>query len=77
MTVVTRALLPRQFLARAFSSKANTIKVDGNSLKLNELIALGDFSNPIELTADAWTAVQASRNVIETVLENDQVVYGM
>lgn len=53
------------------------IKIDGNSLTLNDIIAVARGYEKVCLTEEAEKKVVASRKIIDEIVENDKVVYGV
>jgi histidine ammonia-lyase len=52
------------------------IALDGNSLTLDDLVAVAVDGAGVSLTADARTRVDAARRIVETVARGDQPAYG-
>lgn len=53
------------------------IKIDGNSLTLNDIIAVARCNEKVCLTKEAEEKVIASRKIIDGIVENSKVVYGV
>ena len=51
--------------------------LDGNSLSTDDLLQLGRGRYKINITKEAEAKVNASREVIENIVKNNQVVYGI
>lgn len=54
-----------------------TIYIDGNSLKLEDIIKVARENNKVELTEEAKVEVQKSRRIVDDIVENSKVVYGV
>lgn len=54
-----------------------TIYIDGNSLKLEDIIKVARENNKVELTEEAKVEVQKSRRIVDNIVENSKVVYGV
>jgi len=52
------------------------IKLDGNTLTSTE-IALVSMGEKVEVATDAWPKIDASRSVVEGILERGETVYGI
>lgn len=55
----------------------NTVVIDGNSLTLEQLGAVAKLSCKVELHEGARKRVEESRKIVERIVENDEVVYGI
>ncbi|MBT4066661.1 MAG: histidine ammonia-lyase [Euryarchaeota archaeon] len=53
-----------------------SIKLDGNTLSTTE-IALVAMGETVEVAADAWLKIEASRSVVDGILERSETVYGI
>ncbi|MBN1224703.1 MAG: histidine ammonia-lyase [Candidatus Aminicenantes bacterium] len=53
------------------------VNLDGNSLVLEDLIAIGNKKMKVALSQKAKENVQAARKVVDKILEENQVVYGV
>lgn len=53
------------------------VYLDGESLTADELVKLGSGRYKIELTAKAWDRVAKSRELVEKILKEQKVVYGI
>ena len=53
-----------------------SIKLDGNTLSSTE-ISLVSMGEKVEVAPDAWLKVEASRKVVEEILQSDKTVYGI
>ncbi|XP_022667971.1 histidine ammonia-lyase-like isoform X2 [Varroa jacobsoni] len=60
-----------------FKSPAQEISIDGNNLSPEELLDLGRGKYKIRLSHDAVTRVTESRKMLEQILEENQVAYGI
>lgn len=54
-----------------------TIYIDGNSLKLEDIIKVARENNKVELTEEAKVEVQKSRRIVDDIVKNSKVVYGV
>jgi histidine ammonia-lyase len=54
-----------------------TVTLDGSSLNLRDLIQIGEKKALVELSDQACTKVKESRDVVDRIVANDQVVYGV
>ncbi|XP_065067185.1 histidine ammonia-lyase-like [Rhopilema esculentum] len=60
------------------SNKTNeTVKLDGNSLTTEQLVRIGKGSVKIELTEEAWNHVKKSRALLDQIVIENKVVYGV
>lgn len=55
------------------TTHGEVVLLDGETLSIEMLYALGDGTHRIDLTAEAWERVGASRAVVEMVLSSGQV----
>lgn len=53
------------------------VKIDGNSLTLEELVKVARKHYPVEITEEAKERVIKSRSLVETMVEQEAVVYGI
>ncbi len=53
------------------------IKIDGSSLTLQDFIAITRHGEPVELTAAAIAAVDKARQLVDDIVEEKRVVYGI
>jgi histidine ammonia-lyase len=53
------------------------IRLDGHSLSLEHLLVIADAGEPVGLSAEARTRVQAARDVVERMADGDAPVYGI
>lgn len=58
-------------------SKQDTIFLDGNSLEPEELLRIGSGVYYLELTDQAWMAVKDGRDLLENLIADNKVVYGI
>ncbi|KAI1888030.1 hypothetical protein AGOR_G00180850 [Albula goreensis] len=56
---------------------SDIISLDGNSLTTADLVSLGKGLTKIKLTPEAEQRVKRSREVIETIIKENKVVYGV
>jgi histidine ammonia-lyase len=54
-----------------------TIALDGNSLNLQDLIDIGEKKANVSLTEEAQKKVKASREIVDKIVADNQVVYGV
>lgn len=54
-----------------------TIYIDGNSLTLEDIIKVARENNKVELTEEAKVEVQKSRRIVDDIVKNSKVVYGV
>lgn len=55
----------------------NTVVIDGNSLTLEQLSAVAKLGYKVELHEGAKKRVEESRKIVDRIVENDEVVYGI
>jgi len=60
-----------------FEIPDNYLYLDGNSLSVDDLVELGKFHFKINLTKEAEEKVKASRAVIDQIVKENRVVYGI
>ncbi|XP_022100463.1 histidine ammonia-lyase-like [Acanthaster planci] len=60
-----------------FKSATEYLSLDGCSLSTDDLMKLGEGRYNIKLTDKAWEKVTASRNLLEKIVEENKVVYGV
>ena len=53
-----------------------SVKLDGNTLSSTEL-SLVSMGEKVEVASDAWIRVDASRKVVENILDSGETVYGI
>lgn len=53
------------------------VVIDGNSLTLEEIIKVARENYQVELSEEAKKRVIKSRSIVDNIVENDQVVYGI
>ena len=53
-----------------------SVKLDGNTLSSTEL-SLVSMGEMVEVASDAWIRVDASRKVVENILDSGETVYGI
>lgn len=53
------------------------VVIDGNSLTLEEIIKVARENYQVELSEEAKKRVIKSRSIVDSIVENDQVVYGI
>lgn len=53
------------------------VKLDGNQLRIEEVISIARRSTPIELTSEAIEKVRQSRAMVEKMVDEQRVVYGI
>ena len=51
-------------------------KLDGNTLSSTE-ISLVSMGEKVEVASDAWLKVEASRKVVDEILQSGKTVYGI
>ncbi|KDO22548.1 histidine ammonia-lyase [Saprolegnia parasitica CBS 223.65] len=56
---------------------AKTLTLDGFSLEAEDLVLLSKGETKIALSADAWAKVQSSRQVVDNILAENKVAYGI
>ena len=54
-----------------------SVKLDGNTITISEVIAVASGKAKLELSEDAWNRVINARKVVDSVLESGDVVYGI
>jgi histidine ammonia-lyase len=54
-----------------------TIQIDGNMLTLNQIVKVARLGYKVELTKEAEARVIKSRNIVDEIVENNKVVYGI
>jgi len=54
-----------------------TVFADGNTLTLDDVVAVARHGTPVQLSADALERIQNSRNMVETYIREGRVVYGI
>jgi histidine ammonia-lyase len=54
-----------------------TIYIDGNSLTLEDIIKVARENTKVELTEEAKVEVQKSRRIVDDIVKNSKVVYGV
>ncbi len=55
----------------------NIVSIDGEQLTLEELYGVAADNVPVELSSDAVQKIQAARNYVEQLVEEDKIVYGV
>ena len=53
------------------------INIDGNSLTINEVIRVARQNESVGLSADGRRQIEASRAVVEKLLDSENPVYGI
>ena len=53
------------------------IKINGNSLTLNDVVLVSRFFEPVELDEKSIKAINKSREYVEKILKENRVVYGI
>lgn len=59
------------------NKQTTCIKLDGNQLRIEEVVSIARNATPIELTAEALENVRRSRAMVEKMVEEKKVVYGI
>ena len=54
-----------------------SVKLDGNTITISEVIAVASGKAKLELSKDARNRVISARKVVDSVLESGDVVYGI
>ncbi len=54
-----------------------SIQIDGDSLSLEELVAVARFGAEVEIKKEALAAMEKSRRMVEKILEKGEPVYGV
>ncbi|MDO4563990.1 MAG: histidine ammonia-lyase [Clostridia bacterium] len=54
-----------------------SVILDGNGLRLEDVAAVARFFAPVELNRSAYPAIDASRALVEKILEQERLVYGI
>ena len=54
-----------------------TIQIDGNMLTLDQIVKVSRLGYKVELTKEAEARVINSRNIVEEIVKNNKVVYGI
>jgi len=54
-----------------------TIQIDGNMLTLDQIVDVARLGYKVELTKEAEARVIKSRNIVDDIVENNKVVYGI
>ena len=54
-----------------------TVRLDGNSLTLDELVAVARYNAPVELTKTALDALRRSRALADKIAQEKRVAYGI
>ncbi|XP_022100475.1 histidine ammonia-lyase-like [Acanthaster planci] len=60
-----------------YKSPSEYLSLDGYSLSTDDMIKLGEGKYNIKLTDEAWEKVTAARNLLEKIVEENRVVYGV
>lgn len=55
----------------------NKVVIDGNSLTLEEIISVARNNYIVELSEEARERVIKSRNIVDKIVENNEVIYGI
>ena len=55
----------------------NVVILDGEHLTLEEIHAVSVDNVPVDVNADAVENIQTSRNYVEQLVEQDEIVYGV
>uniref|UniRef100_A0A4W4FG44 Histidine ammonia-lyase n=1 Tax=Electrophorus electricus TaxID=8005 RepID=A0A4W4FG44_ELEEL len=65
------------YLTRAYREPEEYISLDGNSLTSTDLVKLGHGLYKIKLTPEAERKVEQSRELLDTIVKEKKVVYGI
>lgn len=55
----------------------NTIRIDGSSLTIEDVIKVAYNGYKVELTEEAKKRINKSRDIVEEIVENNKIVYGI
>jgi len=69
--------VPSQVPGGKFEIPNNYLSLDGCSLSVDDLVQLGKGQFKIKLTSEAEEKVNASRNLIDRIVKENRVVYGI
>jgi len=69
--------VPSQVPGGKFEIPNNYLSLDGCSLSVDDLVQLGKGQYKIKLTSEAEEKVNASRNLIDRIVKENRVVYGI
>ncbi|RHY28614.1 hypothetical protein DYB32_005827 [Aphanomyces invadans] len=59
------------------SGQSSVVVLDGCSLQTEDLVLLSKGRTKLELSPDAWAKVKASRDVVDNILREKKVAYGI
>lgn len=59
------------------NQQTNVLKMDGNHLSIEEVVTIARDGAKIELTSEAIEKVRNSRNMVEQIIKEQRVVYGI
>lgn len=54
-----------------------TVYIDGKSLKLSEILSVSKGESVVKLTETAKTEINKSRKIVDSIVENNKIVYGV
>ncbi|RHY07957.1 hypothetical protein DYB28_005678 [Aphanomyces astaci] len=58
-------------------SKRSAVVLDGCSLQTDDLVLLSKGQTKLELSTEAWAKVKSSREVVDNILREKKVAYGI
>ncbi|RHY09317.1 hypothetical protein DYB25_014104, partial [Aphanomyces astaci] len=58
-------------------SKGSAVVLDGCSLQTDDLVLLSKGQTKLELSTEAWAKVKSSREVVDNILREKKVAYGI
>ncbi|KAG9402910.1 hypothetical protein AC1031_006452 [Aphanomyces cochlioides] len=59
------------------SAVADVVVLDGSSLETQDLVLLSKGNTKLELSEDAWEKVKSGRDVVDNILKEKKVAYGI
>lgn len=59
------------------SQQINLIYLNGNELEISDVVSIARHGGRIALSADAWECVRRSRKMVEQMVQEQRVVYGI
>src|SRR5207253_2714537 len=73
----SRSVLNCRRAPETFRRMANAVVLDGNSLTIEDVLAVANRSARVELSVHARTRIAASRRHVDALLERNAVAYGV
>ncbi|CAF3886757.1 unnamed protein product [Rotaria magnacalcarata] len=61
----------------ATDEKCHVVRLDGYHLKSSDLVRLGTGDYRIELPEETWTTIRKSREIVDKIIDEKKVVYGV